>query len=63
MKGGHGHSHSAPPQPKQGSLDKPLYVVVVYHLTIAATGHGLLNIFGSMVTDSVLRTAGNFLYL
>mgnify|MGYP001192816427 CR=1 FL=1 len=35
-------------------------VVVVDHVTIVASAHGLLKKFGSMVIGFVLRTAGSF---
>ena len=35
------------------------YVVVVYHVTIVAIGHGLLKKFWPMVIGCVLRTAGS----
>ena len=38
-------------------------VVVVYHVTIVASGHGELNKFGPLVIGCLLRTAGSFLYL
>ena len=34
-------------------------VVVVYHVTIVAIGHGLLKEFWPLVLGCVLRTAGN----
>ena len=34
-------------------------VVVVYHVTTVAGGHGMLNKFWPLVIDCVLRTAGN----
>ena len=34
-------------------------VVVVYHVTIVAIGHGLLKKFWPMVIGCVLRTAGS----
>ena len=36
---------------------KYVYVVVVYHLTIVAIGHGLLKKFWPMVIVCVVRTA------
>ena len=40
---------------------KSIVVVVVYHVTIVAIGHGLLKKFWPMVTGCVLRTAGSSL--
>ena len=37
----------------------PIHVVVVYHVTIVAIGHGLLKKFWPMVIGFVLRTAGS----
>ena len=37
-------------------------VVVVYHITIVAIGHGLLKKFWPMVIGRVLRTAGSTLF-
>ena len=34
-------------------------VVVVYHVSIVAIGHGLLKKFGPLVLGCVLRTAGS----
>ena len=34
-------------------------VIVVYHVTIVAIGHGLLKKFGPLVIGCVLRTAGS----
>ena len=36
-------------------------VIVVYHVTILAIGHGLLKKFWPMVISCVLRTAGSYL--
>ena len=36
-----------------------LHVVVVYHVTIVAVGHGLLKKFWPLVIGCVLRTAGS----
>ena len=36
-----------------------VFVVVVYHVTIVAIGHGLLKKFWPMVIGWVLRTAGS----
>ena len=40
-----------------------VFVVVVYHVTIVVSGHGLSKKFGPMVIGSVLRTPGSFLHL
>ena len=40
---------------EQGILKR--YVVVVYHVTIVAIGHGLLKKFWPLVIGCVLRTA------
>ena len=43
-----------------GSVFKPAsVVVVVYHVTIVAIGHGLLKKFWPLVLGCVLRTAGS----
>ena len=36
-----------------------MYVVVVYHVTIVAIGHGLLKKFWPLVLGCVLRTVGS----
>ena len=36
-----------------------MHVVVVYHVTIVAIGHGLLKKFWPLVLGCVLRTAGS----
>ena len=36
-----------------------MHVVVVYHVTIVAIGHGLMKKFWPMVIGCVLRTAGS----
>ena len=38
---------------------RSIYVVVVYHVTIVAIGHGLLKKFWPLVLGCVLRTAGS----
>ena len=38
------------------------YVVVVYHVTIVATGHGFLKKFWPLALGCVLRTAGSYLF-
>ena len=50
-----GHSDPFP------TSEKNLYVVVVYHVTIVAIGHGLLKKLWSVVKGCVLRTAGSFI--
>ena len=47
---------------EQGKTDMApgsLYVVVVYHVTIVAIGHGSLKKFWPLVIGCVLRTAGS----
>ena len=50
------HQHQ---QPVEAASDETgLNVVVVYHVTIVAIGHGLLKKFWPLVLGCVLRTAG-----
>ena len=43
----------------QGMLAQVSVVIVVYHVTILAIGHGLLKKFWLLVLGCVLRTAGS----
>ena len=45
------------------SLEQERLVVVVYHVTIVAIGHGFLKKFWPIVIGCVLRTAGSFIIL
>ena len=47
------------PLPGFFSSAEPTYVVVIYYVTIAAIGHGLLKKFWPLVLGCVLRTAGS----
>ena len=42
-------------------LIKIVYDVVVYHVTIVVSGHGLLKKFWPFVIGCVLRTAGSYI--
>ena len=48
---------------KKTTTSDPAPVVVVYHVTIVAIGHGLLKKFWPLVLGCVLRTAGSSLIL